>query len=395
MRAARRVSPRPAIAAISQVGTNGHRAALVPQDAGRGAFNTAGGDDCPLLSPPKNQTPTQTPLMVAGRPPRGWPRVGSDGMTLDPQARKFLDRLAAANLPPLSQQTAEYARSQMALSTKFLGRPPRVEKIRDLKISGPGGELALRAITPLEAAPELLPIVVYYHGGGWVAGDLASHEAVCRALANAAGALVVSVDYRLAPEHPFPAAAEDAHAALAWLGENGAEIGGDPARLAVCGDSAGGNLAAVAALMARDRGGPRIALQVLAYPITDFDLDTESYHLFAEGFHLTRSDMAWYWDQYAPDIKDRAHPYASPLRAEDLSGLPPALVITAGHDVLRDEGESYARRLREAGTAVTLSRYEGMIHGFLRRFPFFDQGRIAIDEIGAELRRAFEVKGAS
>ncbi len=316
-------------------------------------------------------------------------------MTLDPQARKFLDRLAAANLPPLNQQPVEYARSQMSLSTGFLGRPPRAGRVRDLKIPGPGGELAIRAITPLDAPAGPLPIVVYYHGGGWVAGDLASHEGVCRALANAAGAVVVSVDYRLAPEHPFPAAAEDAHAALAWLAENAAEVGGDPTRLAVCGDSAGGNLAAVAALIARDRGGPSIALQVLAYPITDFDLETESYRLFAEGFHLTRADMAWYWDQYAPNLKDRAHPYASPTRAEDLSGLPPALVITAGHDVLRDEGESYARRLRESGTAVKLSRYEGMIHGFLRRFPFFDQGRIAIDEIGAELRRAFGVTGAS
>lgn len=312
-------------------------------------------------------------------------------MELDPQVRKFLDRLAAANLPPLDQRSAEYARSQMALSTKFLGRLPRVAQVRDLKIPGPGGDLAIRAITPLDAAPGPLPIVAYYHGGGWVAGDLDSHEGVCRALANAAGAVVVSVDYRLAPEHPFPAAAEDAHAAIVWLAEHAAEIGGDPARLAVCGDSAGGNLAAVAALMARDRCGPTIALQVLIYPITDFDLNTESYRLFAEGFHLTRSDMAWYWDQYAPDVNDRPLPYASPLRAEDLSGLPPALVVTAGYDVLRDEGESYARRLRESDTPVKLSRYEGMIHGFLRRYPFFDQGRIAIEEIGAELRRALSV----
>ena len=316
-------------------------------------------------------------------------------MTLDPQVRKFLDRLAAANLPPLNEQTVESARSQMVLSTRFLGRPPRVERVRDLKIPGPGGELAIRAITPDGAGAEPLPVVAYYHGGGWVAGDLDSHEGVCRALANEAGAIVVSVDYRLAPEHPFPAAAEDAHAAAVWLASNAAEIGGDPARLAVCGDSAGGNLAAAASLMARDRGGPSIALQVLAYPITDFDLETESYLRFAEGFHLTRSDMAWYWDQYAPKIEDRRHPWASPMRAEDLSGLPPALVITAGHDVLRDEGASYAQRMRDSGVAVTLSCYEGMIHGFLRRYPFFDQGRVAIEEIGAALRRAFGVKGAN
>lgn len=314
-------------------------------------------------------------------------------MTLDPQVRKFLDRLAAADVPPLNQQTVGDARSQMALSTRFLGALPRVDRVQDLKIPGPGGELAIRAVTPEGAGTALLPVVSYYHGGGWVAGDLDSHENVCRALANAAGALVVSVDYRLAPENPFPAAAEDAHAAAAWLAVNAGEIGGDPSRLAVCGDSAGGNLAAAAAMMARDRGGPSIALQVLAYPITDFNFETESYRLFAEGFFLTRADMLWYWDQYAPKIEDRRHPWASPMRAEDLSGLPPALVITAGHDVLRDEGESYARRMKDSGVAVRLSRYEGMIHGFLRRYHAFDQGRVAIDEIASELRRAFGVKG--
>lgn len=314
-------------------------------------------------------------------------------MTLDPQVRKFLDRLAAADVPPLNQQTVGDARSQMALSTRFLGALPRVDRVQDLKIPGPGGDLAIRAITPEGAGTALLPVVSYYHGGGWVAGDLDSHENVCRALANAAGALVVSVDYRLAPENPFPAAAEDAHAAAAWLAVNAGEIGGDPSRLAVCGDSAGGNLAAAAAMMARDRGGPSIALQVLAYPITDFNFETESYRLFAEGFFLTRADMLWYWDQYAPKIEDRRHPWASPMRAEDLSGLPPALVITAGHDVLRDEGESYARKMKDSGVAVRLSRYEGMIHGFLRRYHAFDQGRVAIGEIASELRRTFGVKG--
>lgn len=316
-------------------------------------------------------------------------------MTLDPQAREFLDRLAAANLPPLNQQPVEQARAQMTLSTRFLGRPPQVARVRDLRIPGPGGELAMRAITPEGVGSDPLPVVAYYHGGGWVAGDLESHESVCRALANASGAIVVSVGYRLAPENPFPAASEDAYVAAAWLANNAAEIGGDPARLAVCGDSAGGNLAAVVALMARDRGGPALALQVLAYPITDFNLETESYRLFAEGFHLTRDDMAWYWEQYVPNAEDRTKPYASPMRAKDLSGLPPALVITAGHDVLRDEGESYARKLRDAGVDVKLSRYEGMIHGFLRRYHAFDQGRAAVDEIAAALRRAFGVTGAS
>ncbi len=310
-------------------------------------------------------------------------------MPLDPQVQDFLDRLAAAQLPSTDQQTVEQARSQMSVSTRFLGRPPHVKRVADLKIAGPGGELAIRVVTPEEAGDDPLPVVVFFHGGGWVLGDLASHENVCRMLANITGAIVAAVDYRLAPEHPYPAAAEDAYAAVAWISAHASEFGGDPSRLAVCGDSAGGNLAAVVSLMARDRGGPSLAFQVLAYPITDFDLDTDSYLQFATGFFLTRAEMAWFWDQYAPNVEDRRRPYASPNRAPDLSGLPPALVITAGHDVLRDEGEAFAQRLQASGTPVKLSRYEGMIHGFLRRYPFFDQGRAALDEIGAELRRAF------
>jgi acetyl esterase len=182
---------------------------------------------------------------------------------------------------------------------------------------------------------------------------------------------------------------------LAWFAEHAGEVGGDPARLAVCGDSAGGNLAAVAALMARDRGGPAIALQVLAYPILDCDFDTESYRLFAEGCLLTRAEMLWYWDHYVPEPDARLDPYASPLRADDLSGLAPALVLTAGHDVLRDEGERYAERLRAAGRPATLVRHGGMIHGFLRRYPFFDRGREAVDEIAGALRDAFGLKGPS
>jgi acetyl esterase len=201
----------------------------------------------------------------------------------------------------------------------------------------------------------------------------------------------VIVDYRLAPEHPFPAAADDAYAAVAWVAAHASEFGGDPSRIAVCGDSAGGNLAAVACLTARDRGGPAIAFQALAYPITDFEPDAGSYREFAEGFFLTRSEMLWYWDKYVPDVEARRQPRVSPNRADDLSNLPPALVITAGCDVLRDEGEAYARRLSEAGVPVKLTRYDGMIHGFLRRYPFFDQGKAAVEEIAAAIRDVFGI----
>lgn len=314
---------------------------------------------------------------------------------MDPQARAFLDRLASAGLPTTDQLTVAQARAQMEVSTRFLGRPPRVARVEDRQIPGPAGEIPVRVVTPIDAGSGPLPLVVYYHGGGWVLGDLASHESLCRALANASGAIVVSVAYRLAPEHTFPAAAEDAHAAFAWFAEHAGEIGGDPSRVAVCGDSAGGNLAAVAALMSRDRVGRAPALQVLAYPVTGFDPDNESYRLFAEGHYLTRGEMLWFWDQYAPEAIDRRNPYISPVEANDLSGLAPALVITAGYDVLRDEGEAYARRLSAAGTPTTLSRYPGMIHAFLRRYPFLDEGRRGIDEVATALRGAFRLTGAS
>jgi acetyl esterase len=314
---------------------------------------------------------------------------------IDPQARGFLEKLNAAALPTTDELTPAQARVQMEVSSRFLGRPPRVSKAWDVKIEGLGGPVPVRILRPAFPDSDPLPVVVYYHGGGWVVGGPASHEGLCRALANASGALVAAVGYRLAPEHPFPAAVDDAFAAYSWFRSSANEVGGDPSRVAVCGDSAGGNLATVAALMARDRGVAGPTLQVLAYPALDCDFETESYRRFAEGFFLTRGEMAWFWDQYVPDFADRLRPYASPMRAEDLSGLAPALVLTAGYDVLRDEGERYAGRLRAAGVATTLSRYPGMIHGFLRRYPFFDEGRRGVDEIATALRRAFGLTGPS
>lgn len=307
-------------------------------------------------------------------------------MPLDPQAKDFLERLSAAKLPEVTALSPGEAREQMELGAALLGRPKPVGRVEDRMIPGPAGPIRVRVTAPAGVGP--FPGLVFFHGGGWVVGSIASHDHLCRAVTDAAGLAVVSVDYRLAPEHPFPAAVDDAEAATAWVAANADALGIDPARLAVGGDSAGGNLAAVVARRARDRGGPRLAFQLLIYPITDADLDTPSYLENADGYLLTREAMAWYWDRYAPDPAARADPDASPLRAPSLAGLPPALVITAGFDPLRDEAEAYARRLRDAGVAVRLTRYPGMIHGFLRRHAFFDQGRAALSEVADALRSA-------
>src|SRR5581483_3719120 len=220
----------------------------------------------------------------------------------------------------------------------------------------------------------------HLHGGGWVLGSLETHDALCRSLARAVPAVVVAVDYRLAPEHKFPAAAEDAYAAPAW------EIGADARRVAVGGDSAGGNLAAVVSLMARDRGGPRLAHQLLVYPATDAGLEHASMRENADGYWLTRDMMAWFWNLYLGGARDGGSPLASPLRAQDLRGLPPATVITAEFDPLRDEGEAYAARLRAAGVPVDLRRWDGMIHGFFAMETIFPQGRAAVEHAAAALR---------
>jgi acetyl esterase len=310
-------------------------------------------------------------------------------MPLDPQVKDFLDRLTAAQLTPIQELTIAQARAQMDMSTHFLGELPPAARVEDRHVRGPDGTIRVRIITPPGASAAPRPVLVYSHGGGWVLGNIESHEGICRAIASVGDVIVATVDYRRAPEHRFPAAAEDAYAATSWVAAHAAEFGGDPGRIAVGGDSAGGNLAAVTCLMARDRGGPAPAMQVLLYPITDYNLQNSSYRQCAEGYFLTRSEMAWYWEHYCPKVDDRWHPHASPCRAGDLTGLPRALVITAEYDVLRDEGEEYAVRLQEARVPVSVHRYEGMIHGFVRRFPFFSQGRAAIAEIGRALREAF------
>jgi acetyl esterase len=264
---------------------------------------------------------------------------------------------------------------------------PEIGSVEDRQIAG----LRFRIYTPRQSSGEEStgrPLLVFFHGGGWVVGDLETHDGLCRNLANAAGAVTVSVEYRRAPEHKFPAAAEDAYAAICWAAENARELGADPARLAVSGDSAGGNLAAVAALMARDRGGPQVAYQVLLYPITDCVFETPSYREFADGHFLTRGAMRWFFQQYLTRPEEASQPYVSPLRAVSLAGLPPALVLTAECDVLRDEAEAYAARLKREGVSVEQIRAPGMIHGFLRRTDVFPQAHEMIALIGQRLKSA-------
>lgn len=308
-------------------------------------------------------------------------------MPVDPQVVAYLDEMARLELPPLETLSPESARQQMREGSPEVDEHLRVVRVEDLCVPGPRGPIPLRLYYPDTHGPH--PVVVYFHGGGWVLGDLETHHAICHALAFTSGCLVAAVDYRLAPEHRFPAAVDDAYAATLWIAENASSIAADRRRVAVAGDSAGGNLAAVVAMRARDAGAPEIALQILVYPITDCDLDTPSYMENASGYQLTRELMAWFWRHYAPGRKEAEHPDASPLRAAHLGRLPRALVLTAEYDPLRDEGETFARRLEEAGVSVELIRYDGMIHGFFRLTSRFHKAREALNKLAAELKTSF------
>lgn len=308
-------------------------------------------------------------------------------MPLDPQAQKIADALAALNLKPVEESTPAEAREAMRTRTAGLGPVEEVTRVADHRVPVEGGEIAVRVYYPDGAGPH--PVLVLYHGGGWVIGDLYTHDGICRSLVRAAGCAVASVDYRLAPEFKYPVAAEDSYAALRWVVNRAGALGVDPGRVAVGGDSAGGNLATVVALMARDRGGPSIAYQVLIYPVTDHRFDTPSYAENATGYLLTAEAMRWFWGHYLARDDQGAEPYASPLRAGSLAGLPPALVLTAECDPLRDEGEAYAARLRDAGVPVTVTRYAGMFHGFFRMTRLLDKAAAALDEVAGSLRKAF------
>jgi acetyl esterase len=304
---------------------------------------------------------------------------------LDPQARALLDQLAAMGAPPLSEQTPEEARAGFLLLTAIAGTAEEPVPTEDRSVPGPAGDIPVRIYRPTTDTP--LPVVVYFHGGGFVIGDIATHDTTCQRLAAGVPALVVSVDYRLAPEHRFPAAVDDCEAATAWASAHAAEFGGDPSRLAVGGDSAGGNLAAVIARRARDAGGPPIAFQLLIYPGTDMTRSLPSHAENGTGYLLDSDTMKWFLDNYLADTDPR-DPDASPLFADDLSGLPPAFVLTAEFDPLRDEGEAYAERLRAAGVPVTTSRYDGMIHGFYGLDSIFDAAKKATAETVVALRDA-------
>ena len=308
---------------------------------------------------------------------------------LDPQMKILLDTFNAAGPMFLRAETAEQARAKM--QAMLAANPIPVEsiyRVEDRHIPGVISEIPVRVYTPEGNSP--MGVLVYFHGGGWVLGDLESHDRVCRALANLAGCVVVSIGYRLAPEHVFPAAAEDCYAATKWVSENASSLGADPSRLAVGGDSAGGNLAAVVSMMARDRGGPSIAFQLLLYPVTDAAMDTPSQKEFAsDGFVLSRADMEWFWNNYVESSAEKMNQYASPLRAKNLAGLPPALILTASHDPLRDEGERFAQRLISSGVKVTCTRYEGVTHGFVSFADALDKGKEGQRQAADALKVAF------
>ena len=307
---------------------------------------------------------------------------------LDPQAEALLQQMTEMNVPPLHTLTPTQAREMMRTMVVLSTEPQVVANTQNLTIPGPGGQINVRIYTP--RGEGLFPILVFFHGGGWVVCDLDTHDNLCRALTNGACCVVVSVDYRLAPEHKFPSAVEDAYTATKWVAENANRINGDPTRIAVGGDSAGGNLAAVVAITARDHHGPKLIYQLLIYPVTDVSSNnTDSHRNYADGYFLTRGDGEWFCDKYLNCKEDRLNPSVSPLLTPDLSGLPPALVITAGFDVLRDEGESYAQRLKEAGAAVKCTRYKGMIHGFMSMDGLLNEARNGIEEASAALRKAF------
>lgn len=307
-------------------------------------------------------------------------------MPVDPEIAAVLKQIEEAGGPPISELTPQMAREAFAPLVALQGQPEGVDKVGNREVAGPGGPIPIRIYYPADA-PAPSPVVFYIHGGGWVIMDLESHDPICRALANASGCVVVAAHYRRGPEARFPAAPDDCYAVLRWIADSGSSIGCDPERIAVAGDSAGGNLSAAMTLLAAERGGPRLAAQVLHCPATNHDFSPASYRENAEGYLLTTELMQWFWDHYLEDAADADRPIASPLRAPDLSGLPPALIQTAEFDPLRDEGRAYAERLRTAGVAVRYDEIQGVVHDPYLMFGVSPKGRRALDDAAAFLRQ--------
>jgi acetyl esterase len=350
-----------------------------------------------MAAPPRLSPRTEHRLLkrICGLSPRVQRRLfgpppSIDGQTLasDIHALIQMAKLAGTTSFTGGLPVAEARIANKLGAEATTAQPPiPMARVEALEVPGQGGPIPARFYVPGRLPPDVpAPLLVYYHGGGWVIGDLDTHDGVCRFLAAAAGTTVLSIDYRLAPEHPFPAAVEDAWAGFAWAAANGAELGIDPARIAVAGDSAGGNLAAVISLLARAGGGPMPAMQLLFYPPTDSAGDLPSRQLFAEGFLLTKGDMDSFEGHYLPPGTDKADPRVSILLAPDLSGLPPAYVATAGFDPLRDEGEAYALRMREAGVQVALRRHPSLIHSFANETAISRTSRGAMLEAAGALR---------
>jgi acetyl esterase len=310
-------------------------------------------------------------------------------MQIDPQMKALLDQAAAAGGKPFNQMTPTEARAAIdTMFAAFRGQPEAVAKCEDRKTPGPAGEVPVRIYTPAGAGP--FGALVFFHGGGWVIGNIETHDALCRELTKGTGCVTVSVDYRLAPEHKFPAGPDDCYAATKWVAENARGLNVDANRIAVGGDSAGGNLAAVISQMARDRGGPKLAFQLLIYPATDCSNETPSQREFQQdGYILSRADMEWFYGHYL-SAKDRTNPLACPALAKSLAGLPPAFVLTAAIDPLRDEGEAYGEALRKAGVAVKAKRYDGVCHGFVSMGAMVDAGARAVADCCTELRAALK-----
>lgn len=309
-------------------------------------------------------------------------------MTLDPQAEALLAGLKLLHRPPVSSLSVAENRAALKAMTSQGNIPPQpVAGVGEHLVPVPGGEIKVRVYTPATEPPR--PVLVFFHGGGFVMGDLDDCDPPLRALANAAGCIVVSAGYRLAPEYKFPTAPEDCYRALLWTVENAASLGGDPGRVAVAGDSAGGNLATVVCLMVRERGGPAPRFQALIYPATDLAGDYPSLHEFATGYFLEADAAAYFNAQYCRSPEDVRHCFASPILAPDLGGLPPALVVTGGYDPLRDQGEAYARKLEAAGVRVVYHCYGGMIHGFWNMGRVLEKGRELIEEVAAFSREEF------